>query len=291
MVPFRRPSLLLLLFCGACLELLFLTVNAQEAEQPASADADDAAQADDSGTGEDAASVADASESSLEELQKKLSQLKELVQKRGVEDPEWFKEKFEALSKQLSSMGLDSSNLGGDSQKDAEIQVLTACLTLSIKSEGPRKSGTFSALQRMASGTLKAAEASELPLMRMVAVCAMRLSNTEYQSFTSGKLTSMPKPLVDKAALPAAKEDVLALEKDIPSVWELLPTVAAPLRDTMKEAAAKESGPASNTYGLVAAVPLLLAIAFLAKKFVDMQNAQRERESSKKEKAAKKKQK
>jgi len=123
----------------------------------------------------------------------------------------------------------------------------------------------------------------------MVAVCVNGLSDKEYKKFTAGTLDSLPKALADKAALPAAKAEVLAMENEIPGVWDQLAKVAGPMFSTMKEAAGNEAGAPPNMYGLLAAIPLLLAVAFLAKKFFDMQRAQREKEEQKKEKAERKK--
>jgi len=226
------------------------------------------------------------------ELKEKLGLLKELlVKKHGAGADPALKERLDGLTKQLENIGLSLGGLDTDSsaRNNAEQQVLAACITMAIKRAGPKHTATFKALRRMASGSLKAEEASELPLMRMVAVCVTGLSDTEYKRFTAGKLDELPKSLADKAALPAAKAEVLALENEIPGVWDQLVTVARPMYDTMKEAVGKEAGTPPIMYGLVAAIPLLLGFAFLGKKFFDMQRDLQEKNERKKEKAAKKK--
>mmetsp|Transcript_26078 Transcript_26078/g.35172 ORF Transcript_26078/g.35172 Transcript_26078/m.35172 type:complete len:318 (+) Transcript_26078:37-990(+) len=226
------------------------------------------------------------------ELKEKLGLLTELlVKKHGAGADPALKERLDGLSKQLENIGASLGGLDTDSsaRNNAEQQVLAACVALAMWRAGPKHTATFKALRRMASGSLKAEEASELPLMRMVAVCVTGLSDTEYQQFTAGKLGELPKSLADKAALPAAKAEVLALENEIPGVWDQLVTVASPMYDTMKEAAGKESGTPPIMYGLLAAIPLLLGFAFLGKKFFDMQRDLQEKNERKKEKAAKKK--
>lgn len=291
----RWPVVLLVLLCAE-LDLqsspALLGACAQDAPAPANVDSEGGDVPADGEAAPEAglASMVD----SMAELQQKLGQLKKLVDDRTGDDPA-MKERMEGLMKQLEGLGLgDLASQGkAASEKDrkAEVQVMTACLSLSLQSAFPtRRSSSLSTLKRMASGKMTKEEASGLPVMRMVAVCIKDLSNDEFKKFTHGKLTSLPDALKAKAALPESKEQVLKLEEDIPSIWEeMLATVAAPMEIAAQEAADKEpKPPVPSSYGLLALVPLLLIAAFLGKKFLDMQNAQRSREEQKKGKAAKK---
>jgi len=238
---------------------------------------------------------------SARELREKLGQLKSLLDKRSDSVDPGLKERLEGLTKQLSSLGLDGladmtdSRLDGvadmtESKKSAEKQVITACISMAVKRVGLKRSVALRSLKMLASGTMKPQVASEDQLMRTIVVCLGGLSDAEFKQFTAGKLDTLPKALADKAVSSASKAEVLALEGEFPGIWEQLASAASPVYMSLKEAAAKEAPPpVPIRYGLLAGVPIVLAVAFLSKKFLDMQQDLKMKVKLKKEKVAKKK--
>eukprot|EP00419_Tripos_fusus_P047076 CAMPEP_0172820932 /NCGR_PEP_ID=MMETSP1075-20121228/15597_1 /TAXON_ID=2916 /ORGANISM="Ceratium fusus, Strain PA161109" /LENGTH=309 /DNA_ID=CAMNT_0013661679 /DNA_START=19 /DNA_END=948 /DNA_ORIENTATION=- len=230
---------------------------------------------------------------SARELQEKLAQLKGLLAAKGGGIDPALKERLDGLTKQLQGLGINAEGADGAmnqvagsfDNKEAEKFVAT-CVTLSMKRAGLRRPTTLGALRQLASGKLKPEEAQNMELVRLVAACITGLSDTELKDYESGKLGALPKNLADKAAKAEGMQEVLNLEKELPGVWDILRKVAGPLYESVSPAAGS-SPPV--LYGLVAGIPVVLMVGFLAKKFFDMQKDKQELADKKKEKAAKKK--
>lgn len=271
MAPLRSLLLLPLLLLH---DLSIMSVLAEEAAAEAAAEAAPAADESAKAPAEGEAAAEEESPkdfaASMQELQDKMGQLKGLLEKRGDVDPA-LRERLEGLTKQLNGLGIGGGD-GGAAARKAEQSVLTACLTLSLASAGPKKSSTFKAMGRLASGRVTKEEAADMELMKLVAVCVTGLSDKEYKKYTAGNLFTLPKHLTDKAAGKTARDEVLALESEIENVWKQIGDIAKPLYDTMREATGKGALP--MWYGLVAAVPLIGAVGFLGKKFFDLQKSQ-----------------
>jgi len=230
---------------------------------------------------------------SARELQEKLAQLKGLLAAKGGGIDPALKDRLDGLTKQLTGLGISAEGADGAmaqatdgfDNKEAEKFVAT-CVTLAMKRAGIRRPTTLGALRQLASGKLKVEDAQNMELVRLVAACITGLSDTELRDYEAGKLGALPKNLADKAAKAEGMQEVLNLEKELPGVWDILRKVAGPLYESVSPAAGK-SPPV--LYGLVAGIPVVLMIGFLAKKFYDMQNEKQDRAEKKKEKAAKKK--
>lgn len=228
---------------------------------------------------------------SAKELQEKLAQLKGLLDKRGGAVDPALKERLDGLTKQLAGLGFAGAAADGAmsraGNKEAD-KFIANCITMSLKRAGMRRPSTLGALRRLASGKLTVEEATGMEFVRLVAVCITGLSDAELKQFNDGKLDKLPKALADKAASSEGKKEVLNLEKELPGAWEMLARVAAPLYDSVSGASGAGQRP-PVLYGLLAGIPALLMVGFLAKKFLDMQKGKNEKEERKKEKAAKKK--
>merc|ERR1740121_2273984 len=140
---------------------------------------------------------------------------------------------------------------------------------------GARRPSTLGALRQLSSGKLKQQDAANIELLRMTAVCINELTDEELQDAKAGaKLTALPKHLVDKAGKPEARDYVAALDAKI---WEELQLVAKTL---LAQLAGDEHEPLPWMYGLIAGVPVVLAVLFLTKKFLAMQKEKDEKKES-----------
>jgi len=218
---------------------------------------------------------------SAKELVDKLATLKALLDKGGYNQDPQLKEQLNNLEKQLTSLGIQDG-LGGVSDVDVKEELnafLGGCVAMSMRRIGTKSSATQNSLRLMANGRMTPDEAAKSELWKLVAVCVTRITDVEFTQFKAGKMASLPKKYVDIASKPEAEDIVDEVEDHI---WTELRTIAKTLSDEMS--AGQPQGPVTAWYGYVAGVPVLCAVALLAKKFMDM----RAEEESRKNKAKKK---
>jgi len=247
---------------------------AQEVEVEDGEEDTAAAEAPEVSGGGSAASLA----ASAQELQEKLAQLKGLLEKRADGADPALQERLKGLEAQLKSLNLQGDSDLGENRELHEF--LAGCLMMSLRRAGPKRPAATGALRRLASGSITQQEASELEIFRMVAVCVNELTDAEHEQVKVGKLAILPKALAEKASAPEAKSQVMSIEAD---VWGALKEATGALLEQLGDDSTSQRPPVFQ--GLLAAVPVTIMVAFLAKKFFDMQN----RETMKKDKSAKKK--
>jgi len=217
---------------------------------------------------------------SANDLQDKLAQLKALLDAKGEgADPE-LKARLAGLESQLSSLGLGSLTGGptaGVSSPELT-EFLSACVAMTVRRAGLQRPSTLNALASVADGKMAPADAKQNDIWRQVATCIGQFTEDEFEQFKAGQLSALPKSYVELAK----KEDGDKALSDLDEgVWKELSTIAAGL---VKElGAGKEKPPVF--YGLIACIPAGLAVIFLTKKFLDMQNSHKEREQKRKDKA------
>jgi len=212
------------------------------------------------GSTEDAQAYLD----SASELKDKLAQLQELISARGEKGDPDLNAKLEGLSKQLEGLGLDG--LGGGVGQSRELtEFLSGCVSMSIRKAGIQRSGTISALKKVANKEIDLAGAAELELWKYVGVCVNDLTDGELADYKRGDLRELPKAMVTAAQQEGAQEKVTSIDAN---VWKELQTIAKAMLDDL--AGNKEQPP--TMIGALFAIPLIGIFAFLAKKFMDMQN-------------------
>lgn len=218
-------------------------------------------------------------EDSANELSQKLEQLKALLDAKGDgADPE-LKAKLAGLQGQLSALGLGDLGLGNsdsslpDSKELTEF--LTGCVMMSMKRLGESRQSTLAALRLLTRNKLTPSEASEMDMWRLTATCINELTEQELQQFKSGKLKKIPASYVELSKKAEAGKQVVDLEENI---WTQLRTISLAI------VGSPEDQPQQPFYlGLVAAIPLLAAFAFLGKKFMDMQTEKSKPKQKKRE--------
>lgn len=230
------------------------------------------------GEAEDPEAAAKAQEylNSANDLQDKLAQLKALLDAKGADADPQLKERLAGLEKQLGSLGLGS--LTGSSGSSPELtEFLSACVAMTVRRVGLQRPSTLSALSRVADGKMSREDAKQNDVWRMVATCIGQFTEDEFEQYKAGQVASLPKSYVELAKKPEAEAAVGELDD---SVWGELKTIAGSL---VKELSAGKEAP-PLFYGTIALIPFGLAMAFLAKKFFDMQSRHEDKDKKKKAK-------
>jgi len=217
-------------------------------------------------------SLEDASkiEDSANELNQKLEQLKALLDAKGENADPDLKAKLAGLQSQLSALGLGDlaggfGDGGSSSLPDSkELQeFLTACVMLSMKRAGDSRQSTLAALRLLARDKLTTTEAADMELWRMTATCINELTEEELKQFKNGQLRKLPMSYVELSKKSEATKQVTDLE---PNVWNQLKIISLAITGS------PEDQPQQPIYvGMLAAIPMLGAVGFLGKKFMDMQ--------------------
>jgi len=247
------------------------------ADEEAAAEDPPAADAAEAGEGMTDDAKAEAYANSYGELQDKMSQLQSLLAAKGEgADPE-LKERLASLQKQLGGLGL--GDIGGAPEPGSNPELtefLTGCVIMSMKRIGMQRMSTIESLSKVVEDKMSPEQASKNELWKMVAICVSEFTDKDLENFKRGKLDKLPSAYVAMAKEPKAETAVMEIEKEI---WAELKLVAAGL---VKQLGNQEGAvePAPIWIGMIGAVPFILAIGFLAKKFLEMQN----RENTKKDK-------
>jgi len=274
MAPSGHPRpMRLAAFCALGLVCWSAFANAEgEEEPPAQAEA---AAAEVGAAVEEAQSPLD----SARELQAKLTQLQDLMEKSGLKDSDELKEKLAGLKKQLSGLGLD--DLGGEGSSKELTQFINVCVLLSLRRAGISRSATASAFKQIAVASSSLEDVIGLELAKMIGVCILEASDEEYKMMQAGTILTLPAHMVERAKSKDIKETILkGMDKQL---WSTVKEVAAQGIDKMK-AQVKESG-LPMSWGILAGVPVVGAVAFLAFKFLALQ---KEKEQKKDKKGSKK---
>jgi len=228
-------------------------------------------------TPEDAAKLED----SAQELSQKLEQLKALLDAKGdTADPD-LKERLAGLQSQLGALGIGDlgANLGAALPQTKEVQeFLTSCVAMSMKRIGSQKASVLNALRLLAKDKLKPEDAAMMDIWRMTATCINELTEQELQQFKNGKLSQLPKTYVEMSKKPEAEKQCRELDDGI---WKELKVIATALVGDQEE----PKPPV--IFGLMAGIPVVLVVGFLAKKFFDMQ-AEKDAKKDKKKREGKK---
>lgn len=230
------------------------------------------------GEAEDPEAAAKAQEylNSANDLQDKLAQLKALLDAKGADADPALKERLAGLEQQLGSLGLGS--LTGSAGSSPELtEFLSACVAMTVRRTGLQRPSTLSALSRVADGTMSREDAKQNDVWRLVATCIGQFTEDEFEQYKAGQVPSLPKSYVELAKKPEAEAAVGELDD---SVWGELKTIAGGLVKELN--AGKEAPP--MFYGTIALIPFGLAMAFLAKKFFDMQKRHEDKDKKKKNK-------
>lgn len=214
---------------------------------------------------------------SAKELQEKLAQLKALLDAKGDSADPGLKEKLSGLEAQLGSLGLDGLTGGGGSSPELT-KFLGACVAMSMRRAGMQRPATLSALRRLAEGKMPPEEAAKNEFWRMVGVCVGEMKEDEFADFNAGKVKILPKAYVDLSKKPEGEQKVLEIDAQ---VWDELKKVSAGLLQELTGGGAAEKPPFA--IGYLAMIPVIGAVAFLGKLFLDMQK----REDEKQKKASK----
>lgn len=235
-------------------------------------------------SGEEEGEAPQSYEDSAKELTDKLGQLSELLNGREDADPE-LKDKLEGLKAQLGSLGVDLGvDLGGGRAASKELtQFVSACMTLSTRRTGLKRPTTTGALRSLAKDGFTKEQAKDMDLAKMVAVCITELSDAEFDLYKAGKLTQLSKEMERKSQGSEGKSILLALEDDL---WKAVGEVSKGLVKQLGGDDPRKSD-ASSTLGLLAFIPILGGVGFLAKKFFDMQKENEARKVGKKGKKQK----
>lgn len=244
-------------------------------------------------TGADAASGdgaeakgADFSESA-KDLGEKLNQLRALLDAKGEDADPALKERLAGLQSQLSALGIgDALGGGGGSAIPSSPELtefLSGCVAMSMRRVGVKRPSTLGALRRLVDGKMSPSEAAKVDLYRMIGVCVNEFTEDELTQFKAGKLTVLPKSYVDASKKPTAEEHVKNLDENI---WKELRVIAAGL---LKEIVGDtEQSQVPYYVGLLGAVPVVLMVGFLARKFFDMQREKVEKSEKKEKRSGKK---
>merc|ERR1712048_964558 len=161
-------------------------------------------------------------------------------------------------------------------------EFLMGCVVMSIRRAGMQRPTTLGSLRRMAEEKMTRDEAAQNDVWRMAGVCINELTEQELKQFKDGKLTSLPKKWVDASKKPEAEKMVQDIDE---AIWKELAGISAALVQELFGNVEQAKPP--NFMGLLAGIPVLGAVAFLAKKFMDMQN-QKENKKDKKKNSGKK---
>jgi len=205
---------------------------------------------------------------SAKELQEKLAQLKALLDaKEGGADPA-LKEKLAGLENQLKGLGLDGLTGGGQSPEVTEF--LGACVAMSMRRIGMQRPATLGALRKLVDDKMPPEEAAKNELWRMVGVCITEFKEDEFADFKAGKTRVLPKTYVDAAKKPEAEKMVLEIDAQH---WESLKEISKGL---LAELTGGDGEKPPFNAGLLAMVPLILMIGFLAKIYMDQQKKKEE---------------
>lgn len=199
-----------------------------------------------------------------DELREKLAQLKTLLAKRSDMADSGLLERLQGLENQLDTLGL--GGLGASQTDSADVAAfLGACISMSVTRGGAaRRASITTTLKALAADKLSRAQAADNQFLRWVVTCITDLSNAELEQFKAGTLVRLPNSMTQNAEKPEARLQVMSLDDEL---WVELRSVS---KTFFKELAGKEMS-LSAKMGLLAAVPVILAVAFLAKKFNDMQ--------------------
>jgi len=220
-------------------------------------------------------------EDSAQELSDKLAQLKALLDAKGEgADPE-LKARLDSLQGQLGALGLGDIIGGGGAMAPSQelTEFLTGCVAMSLRRAGAQRPATIGALRRLAEDKLSPDEAAKLDLWRMVGACINDLTQQELEQFKEGKLVMLPKAYVEMSKKPEVEESVKGLEE---TMWNELKTISRALLKDLIGNTEEQKPPVM--FGALFAFPLLGALAFLAKKFIDMQGETGNKKEKKKSK-------
>jgi hypothetical protein len=207
---------------------------------------------------------------SARELQEKLAQLKALLDAKGDDTDPALKEKLSGLENQLKGLGLDGLD-GGSGPNPELTEFLSACVAMSMRRAGMQRPSTLSALRRLADGKLPPAEAAKNEFWRMVGVCVGDFREDEFAEFKQGKIKILPKSHVEASKTPEAEKKVLEIDAQN---WEQLKSISAGLLKELSGGGNQEKPPFAM--GWLALIPVVLAVAFLGKLFMDMQSREKE---------------
>jgi len=200
-------------------------------------------------------------------------------------DPE-LAERVKNLEKDLKEMGLEymqTVDEGSDKSRNPQDvkDFLSACLILSVQKLGTQRAATQKSLQKL-EDEVPAAGLAKDELWRMVAECVTSFTAEEFKDFKAGLIKRLPDAYVEASKKPEAEQKLLEVDAN---VWKLLKGVAKGLLVEMK---GDPQAPPPIGFGMLALIPVGLAVAFLFKLFRDMQMREEERKGKKDKKEAKK---
>jgi len=228
-------------------------------------------------------------------LQQKLDGMKAKIAADGDSADPALKESAATLEKDLKEMGVEYMKTVGTDELEASAKapdardLLSGCLVLSVKHFGPQRAATQSSLRKLdehGDAIMMDAIIVDLAkdeLWRMVGVCVNFFTMEDYQAFKAGTMEKMPDAYVDTAKAWAPESEQNFLELQAP-VWKMLSGLSKELLKDLKGDAA----PPPIGFGMLALVPMGLAVAFLFKLFRDMQSREEEKKAKKDKKDAKK---
>lgn len=226
---------------------------------------------------------------SARELTDKLAQLEDLLDKSTAGGNDELKEKLKGLRKQLQGLGIDSLGSKAPTEGAEELtEFVNMCMLQAIRRAGPGRSSTTEQFKKIADPKSKLADVVDLELTRLLSVCILESTQEELQVYQKahqeGRALTLPVRMVERAKDKDIREEILKGMDDL--LWQEVKTLSAKGLDAMKEqlGTAADSG-LPMFWGLLAAVPVVGAVVFLASRFLALQN----QKDQKKEKKSKKK--
>jgi len=257
----RVVAFLLLGLCARADEEVTVEDAEPPAADPPAADGEPAA---DMTEEQKAAAYAD----SYTELQDKMSQLQSLLAAKGEgADPD-LKERLASLQKQLGGIGLGAEPEMAPGSNPEFTEFLTGCVTMAMRRAGISRMSTVDALKRVSDDKMSPEQCSKNELWRMVAICVSEFTDKDLENFKSGKYQTLPSAYVAMAK--EAKAETAVMEIDS-AIWAELKIISG-LMVKQLQGNNEATEPAPIWIGMIGAVPFILAIGFLAKKFLEMQN-------------------
>jgi len=208
------------------------------------------------------------------ELQDKMQQLQSLLAAKGEgADPE-LKERLASLQQQLGALGMGDGAAPEAGSNPELTEFLTGCVIMSMRRIGIQRMSTIESLSKVVDGKMSPEQASKNDLWKMVAICVSEFTDKDLENFKAGKYDKLPSAYVAMSKEPKAEKAVMEIED---AIWAELKLVAATL---VKQLGGQESSvePAPIWIGMIGAVPFILAIGFLAKKFLEMQNREKQKD-------------
>merc|ERR1712224_89739 len=133
--------------------------------------------------------------------------------------------------------------------------------------------------ERLADGKMTKEEASKVDLIKMVGTCVNEFTEQELKDFKAGKLQVLPKAYVEASKKPEAEKNVLEIEDGI---WNELQKIAGGLVTQLVGDSNEKDMTSTNYVAMVGAVPLILMLGFLGRKFIMLQQEKGEKKEKRK---------